>query len=169
MKIELKNVKINKSFSQETTCFMASVYINGNRAAYAQNDGRGGNTYYRAYDRFAGLVEDAEKYCLTLPDEHVDLGNGSKFVLSQSLETVIDNLLIEKELEKEKKEIDKLCLSNIVWGKPNGGTYKYMGFKGKPTIEHVKNVSNGQQSLDRLINRVKSQLVEGEVIFNKNI
>lgn len=125
MKIELKNVKINKSFSQETTCFMASVYINGNRAAYAQNDGRGGNTYYRAYDRFAGLVEDAEKYCLTLPDEHVDLGNGSKFVLSQSLETVIDNLLIEKELEKEKKEIDKLCLSNIVWGKPNGGTYKY--------------------------------------------
>jgi hypothetical protein len=41
MKIELKNVKINKMFSEETTCFIADVFINGKKTAYAKNDGRG--------------------------------------------------------------------------------------------------------------------------------
>lgn len=52
MKIELKNVKINLTFSEETTMFMADLFINGVLAGEANNDGRGGCTFYsvRTYD-----------------------------------------------------------------------------------------------------------------------
>jgi len=45
--IEIKNLKLNTHFSQETHCFTATVYIDGKRAFSAENEGRGGpNNYY---------------------------------------------------------------------------------------------------------------------------
>jgi hypothetical protein len=82
MKIELKNVKINLTFSEETTMFMADLVINGVLAGEANNDGRGGCTFYsvRTYDakkrtflsdsekeRNKELLKQAEAYCLSLP------------------------------------------------------------------------------------------------------
>ena len=49
MKLELKNVKINEAFSEETLMFKADLYVNGKKIAYAENDGRGGCTFYREY------------------------------------------------------------------------------------------------------------------------
>ena len=108
MKIELKNVKINEAFSEETTCFMADVHINGKKVAYAKNDGHGGCTFYHAYEGQRELLEQAEKFCKGLPKEKFDFGGGRVHEFEQSLESVIDKLLGEKELEKERKKIDKL-------------------------------------------------------------
>lgn len=36
MKIEVRNVKINQAFSQETLCFTADVFIDGVKAAHAR-------------------------------------------------------------------------------------------------------------------------------------
>lgn len=45
--IEIKNLKLNTHFSQETHCFTATVYIDGKRAFSAENEGCGGpNNYY---------------------------------------------------------------------------------------------------------------------------
>lgn len=47
--IELKNLDVSKSLSEETWAFTATVYLNGERVATAENDGRGGHTMLRKY------------------------------------------------------------------------------------------------------------------------
>jgi len=168
MKIELKNLKINQAFSEETTCFMADVFVNGKKVAHARNDGRGGCTDYYPYEGQRELLNLAEDFCKRLPKEKVDFG-GTIHEFAQSLESVIDNLLFEKEKEKEQKKIEKLCENNIVWGKPNGMSYKMLSFKGKIKFADVKKTIQGQKALERLVDRVKGELKEGEEIFNKNL
>ena len=168
MKIELKNVKVNAMFSEETTCFMADVFINGKKVAHAKNDGRGGCTDYYPYEGQRELLRQAELFCKTLPTKPIDFGD-RVVEFAQSLESVIDDLLFEKEKAKEQKKIDKLCETNIVFGKPNGMTYRYIGFNGRVKIADVKKSIVGQKALEKLINRVKGELREGEIIFNKNL
>lgn len=168
MKIELKNLRVNSMFSEETTCFKADVFINGKKVAYASNEGRGGCTDYYPYEGQRELLRQAEEYCKALPKNQVEIG-GRMHEFAQSLESVIDDLVFEKEKQKEQKKIDKLCETNIVFGKPNGMTYRYIGFNGRPKIADVKKSIVGQKALEKLINRVKGELREGEIIFNKNL
>jgi hypothetical protein len=42
MELTLKNVKIVEAMSEETTCFAASIYIDGKRAGLVRNRGYGG-------------------------------------------------------------------------------------------------------------------------------
>jgi hypothetical protein len=42
MKLELKNIKYFASGSQETPCYTATVYVDGKKAIYVDNDGHGG-------------------------------------------------------------------------------------------------------------------------------
>ena len=168
MKIELKNVKVNEAFSEETTCFMADVFVNGKKVAHAKNDGRGGCTDYYPYEGQRELLNQAELFCKSLPTKPIDFGD-RVVNFDQSLESVIDDLLFEKEKAKEQKKIDKLCETNIVFGKPNGIAYRYIGFNGRPKIADVKKSIVGQKALEKLINRVKGELREGEIIFNKNL
>lgn len=114
MKIELKNVDINLKFSEETIMFMANVYVEGKKVAYAQNDGRGGATYYNIYarpetlyERNLELVEQAEVYCDALPDELLTYefnGEMRTIELKSSLTYVIDKLVEEYIENKESKK-----------------------------------------------------------------
>ena len=99
MKIELKNIKINLTFSEETTMFMADIYVNGKKTAYANNDGRGGCTFYNSYHA-PNNDEDlrqAEAFCKALPKVRVEEYN---FEYDMNLEHFIDNL-VTAELEKK--------------------------------------------------------------------
>ena len=60
--IEIKNLKLNKHFSQETHCFTATVYIDGKRAFSTENEGRGGPNNYYPYGKTqkAGAKRDAQ-------------------------------------------------------------------------------------------------------------
>ena len=168
MKLQLKNIYLNERFSEETNCFKADLFVNGKKVAYTENDGRGGCTYYHHYENQRDIVRQAEEYCKTLPKQIINFGGEDK-EYNQTLESVIDDLVFAKEKEKEQKKIDKLCENHIVWGKPNGYSYKQISFNGKPKFADVKKTIVGQIALDNLINRVKSELKEGEEIFNKNI
>jgi len=159
MKIELKNIKVNKMFSEETTCFTADVFINGKKTAYAKNDGRGGNTNIQPYVGMS--LNEVYNFCKTLP---------KKFGYPQTLDYLIDDLLFEKEKEKEQKKINKLCLTNIVWGKENGTSYTKISFKGSPKLEDLKKTTVGKTALKSLIEKVKKEYMkEGEVLFNDNL
>lgn len=164
MKIQLKNVKINDSFSEETICFKADVFVNGKKIAYAENEGRGGCTFTNAYPEKRSEFLELEKYCKSLPKRVYEFGE-----FDNDLESVIDDLLNEKIKEKEQKKIDKLCLTSIVYGVPGGISYSYIGFKGKPKLEDLKKTAQGQKSLNNLVNKVKAGLEKGQVIFNTNI
>jgi hypothetical protein len=168
MKIELKNLRVNTMFSEETICFKADVFVDGKKVAYAENEGRGGCTSYHPYPNQHELVKQVENYCKSLPKQIIDFG-GEEREFNQSLESVIDDLVNTKEKEKEQKKIDKLCENNIVYGKPNGYSYKLIGFKGKQKFIDLKKTVQGQKALENLINLVKSELKDGEEILNKNL
>ena len=168
MKIELKNVKVNQAFSEETTCFIADLFVNGKKVAHAKNYGRGGCTDYYPYEGQRELLKQAELFCKELPKKPIDFGD-KVHEFDQSLESVIDDLLFEKEKAKEEKKIIKLCETHIVFGKPNGYSYRMIGFNGKQKIDDVKKSIVGQKALEKLINRVKGELREGEIIFNNNL
>ena len=44
MKLTLKKIKVYDELSEETICFTAELYADGNKVATVKNDGRGGST-----------------------------------------------------------------------------------------------------------------------------
>jgi hypothetical protein len=170
MKIEIKNIKINKSFSEETICFKADVYVNGVKTAYASNDGRGGCTFYNRYEGKEALLEQAEAYAKSLPS-HTYEGFGKPMVIESDLEGIIDQAIDDKfnegERAKAEKQLAKDMEKNICFGVPNSGSYRMIGYK--IPLKAVAMSLQGRVSLVKLYERVKGELKEGEVIFNKDL
>lgn len=67
MKLELKNIKYANWASQETACYDATLYIDGQPFATVSNSGHGGADCLDLDPRFKGnwseTLEKAEKYC----------------------------------------------------------------------------------------------------------
>jgi hypothetical protein len=161
MKIELKNVKINLTFSEETTMFMGDVYVNGKKTAYANNDGRGGCTFYNSYHS-PNNDEDlrqAEAYCLSLPKVRVEEYD---FEYDMNLEHFIDDLVTAELEKKEKKKLEKKMLDTIMWGKPNG--HSYMQVKFKIPLAKVPTTR-----LQEVVDKYKKEFKSGDVFLNTNL
>jgi hypothetical protein len=161
MKIELKNIKINLTFSEETTMFMADVYVNGKKTAYANNDGRGGCTFYNSYHA-PNNDEDlrqAEAYCKTLPKVRVEEYD---FEYDMNLEHFIDNLVTAELEKKEKKKLEKKMLDTIMWGKPNGHSYTQVKFK-------VPLAKVPTTRLQEIVDKYKKEFKEGDEFLNTNL
>lgn len=63
MKIELRSVKYAAFASQETSCFEATVYIDGVKSGDVRNEGHGGCNWYSP----RGLEERLDAHAKTLP------------------------------------------------------------------------------------------------------
>jgi hypothetical protein len=167
MKLQLKNVKINEAFSEETLMFKADLYVNGKKVAYANNDGRGGCTFYREYSReLSLLLKQAEDYCKTLPSKFHTYGEKTLEIKS-TLENWIDNIIYDisnkKEIEKHKKKLAKDMLRGICYGNDNG--YKILHWTGY-TLEQILNRNEGREQVTKKIKELVSQ---GETILNTNL
>jgi hypothetical protein len=161
MKIELKNIKINLTFSEETTMFMADVYVNGKKTAYANNDGRGGCTFYNSYHS-PNNDEDlrqAEAYCLSLPKVRVEEYD---FEYDMNLEHFIDDLVHAELEKKEQKKLEKQMANSIMWGKPKGHSYSQVKFK-------VPLAEIPTTRLQEVVDKYKKELKEGDVFLNTNL
>ena len=161
MKIELKNIKINLTFSEETTMFMADVYVNGKKTAYANNDGRGGCTFYNSYHS-PNNDEDlrqAEAYCLSLPKVRVEEYD---FEFDMNLEQFIDDLVHAELQKKEQKKLEKQMTNSIMWGKPKGHSYSQVKFK-------VPLAEIPTTRLQEVVDKYKKELKEGDVFLNTNL
>lgn len=167
MKLELKNVKINQEFSEETLMFKADLYVNGKKVAYANNDGRGGCTFYREYSReLRPLLEQAEAYCKTLPSKFSTYGEKTieiKSCLEYWIDDVVCDMSNKKEADKFEKKKQKNMLTNILYGDPNA--YKMIGWKNI-TIEQLLNRNDGRQVLR---NKIQELVSRGETILNTNL
>jgi hypothetical protein len=86
MKIELRGVKYAAFASQETSCFSATVYIDGVKAGTAENSGHGGATMIHPRD----LNDRLEAHAKTLPVEKTRYGD-----MQPSAESIIDDLLMD--------------------------------------------------------------------------
>lgn len=67
MKLELRNIKINKQLSEETHCYSATLYADGKAVAQVGNRGHGGPDECYALEGKAEALNAAIAYCKTLP------------------------------------------------------------------------------------------------------
>ena len=78
MKVEVKNVKIHDELSEETTCFSATLYIDGKQVATVTNRGQGGAHEYGFKDHklqtefFAWADAKPTEYDIEKADQIVD-------------------------------------------------------------------------------------------------
>lgn len=166
MQIELKKIKFSEHLSEETNAFTAEIYINGKNAGYAKNDGHGGSTFYHAYEGKRDLIQQAEQYCLTLPQI-----NYGTFQIDMNLENKIDQLFEEWLKTKDEAKINKKLQKDMVDGlciKTNGGYEKITWKSGKTTvtIAQMLQVENGKKMLRDKIAQMRG---EGKEILNTNI
>lgn len=170
MKLEVKNIKINKSFSEETICFKADVFVNGIKTGYASNDGHGGSTFINCYEGKRELLAQAEAYAKTLPSHFYEYG-GKKMEIKSDLEGIVDQVIDDKFNESERvkanKKLENDMIKNICFGIPNGNSYRMIGFNAP--LKAVAMSVQGRVALVKLYERVKGELKEGEEIFNKDL
>lgn len=67
LKVELRNVKIAKNLSEETTAFTGCLYVDGVYAADLENRGNGGSTAILARPGQRAAVEAFEAWAQALP------------------------------------------------------------------------------------------------------
>jgi hypothetical protein len=161
MKIELKNIKINLTFSEETIMFQADVFVNGKKTAYANNDGRGGCTFYNSYHA-PNNDEDlrqAEAFCKALPKVRVEEYD---FEYDMNLEHFIDNLIEDELKKKEQKKLEKKMADTIMWGIPNGNCYVQVKFK-------IPLAKIPTTRLQEFVDKYKKEFQEGHKFLNTNL
>ena len=173
MDIQIKNIKINKSFSEETICFTADVYVNGVKTAYARNDGRGGSTHYCSYHKPNNDrdLHQAEAYAKSLPSTVIDLDGGRNITLESNLENLIDDAVDKKFNEGERAKIEKTLKkhmeTDICFGVPNGTGYKRVGY-GKVPLKAV--CLTNRPLVQNLVDRIRREHCTGGVeILNTNL
>jgi hypothetical protein len=101
MKIELKGLKVARFMSEETTCFTATVYIDGKKAGEARNDGHGGPTMIHP----AQLRDTLDCWASNLPEVVTDMigDDGKPFTYRPDAETIIDDLVLTAQMEGDLK------------------------------------------------------------------
>ena len=115
-KVEVKELKLYESMSQETSCFEAVIYVDDVALIHAQNDGHGGsNSYYWVYpDQSVGSPYNyVEKIDSFLSSKFQPLvlhkGTENEFVLPYDLEQFIETNI---SLQEQKKDFNRI-MKNI--------------------------------------------------------
>lgn len=127
MKIELKNIQYNDAMSEETSCYSASLYVDGTKIGIVSNHGHGGCDDFQG-DRAA--FERANAWCIANLPKWPGIGGE---LLDTDLEIHCGDLLNEYI---ERRDFKRLIRSHAVFKASDSRIYqtKYGG-KRKPDPE----------------------------------
>lgn len=157
MKIEIKNIKLNLSFSEETICFMADVYVDGKKVFYARNEGHGGSTDVSPYPNNSKKLEEVNNFLRTEDD-----------IYCSPIERYVDDIIYayadKKEREKADKRLAKEMLKGLIISKNNLQSYSIIHWK--MPLADVFNCKGGAELVKETIAKYTA---EGYVVFNTNI
>jgi len=106
MKIELRRVSYNAALSQETAAFAAEVWIDGELAFHARNQGTGGADFYRQVGRWTEAEVNAWLTANRLPRSL-----GDDLACDHDLEIEVSDLLIRAI---EGKRLKRLLRTNLI-------------------------------------------------------
>ena len=150
--MELKNLSHNVTFSEETHCFRASVYINGKRMFSASNGGNGGPNFYspsdfgkgkEAFDEAMAIArEEAKQYTL----KKIELGEDLQWAIDAFGDGKSDELIdwLITDLINEQltlKEMRKTLKKKVTVYDPKSNDILHLG-KDKPTDEILEKYKN---------------------------
>lgn len=123
-RITLRNLKIAKFASKETTCFAANVYFDGTFLGSAENDGNGGCTFFHYGNDEAERANLAEAYAESIRNP----GDGRSF--DGPLVDLIDELVFREQANKEITAHLKRAFKTKVLFIKNGKVWS-MAHKGR--------------------------------------
>jgi len=127
VKVELKNVKIHRDMSEETTCFSATLYIDGVKAAMVANRGTGG-----VHDiHFLMDTSDLHRRFNEWVDEQPPLDLGSH-AIPADVDVVIDRLLDQYEITRQHK---RWCSKGLTFRLKSDAEGSYRQLKVKYTLK----------------------------------
>ena len=120
--IELRRFQHAAFASQETHCFSAEVWVNGEHAFDARNEGHGGSDHYfpaprKGYreilnhDAMKKGMETLKAYCETLPPH--EFGEGRSIPID--VEILIGNLVNDKLMERERRRLFNACKKRVLF------------------------------------------------------
>ena len=157
--MELKNLSHNATFSEETHCFRASVYINGKRMFTASNSGNGGANSYSppdfgkvgtGSDSWKGEFEEsmslareeAKRYTL----KKIELGEDLQWAMDAFGDGKSDELIdwLITDLINEQltlKEMRKTLKKKVTVYDPKSNDILHLG-RDKPTDEILEKYKN---------------------------
>jgi hypothetical protein len=169
MKLQVKKVKVNLDFSEETICFKADIYINGIKSCYASNEGHGGSTGVWCYDSVGkSLMIQAEKY-LSEQQPIVHIYKDDSWEEKQTLTTFVDDFIDDyvKDMEHKKfsKKLNKDMERGIVVSNNNLESYSLVSWKGHKLSDILRR-PDGELVLKNTINEYKHK---GYTIHNTNL
>ncbi len=171
MKLELKKVKINLTFSEETIMFRADVYIDGEHIGEAENEGRGGCTWvtHLGTERSKQLLQKAFEHFKTLPPHKFKDGGGREYEIDSSLDGAIDDIISKMVEEKERKSLEKKMAKSmekgLVYSKGIPGSYVTITW-GKLTMAQMLARPDGFIKVREAIEEVEKK---GYKVLNTNI
>ena len=112
--IQLKNVKVAHNMSEETIAFTATLHINGKKAAYVKNEGRGGDNHPRFLDR--ELETEFLKFCLSLPPHYLYDDDEPTKVIDGPFPMTYDGFIGDLLAEwMDNDQWKKVCKKGIVY------------------------------------------------------
>ena len=153
----MKNIKVNETFSEETTMFRANLYVNGKKVGECENDGHGGSTFIHQVSK--GSLDEVTEFCKNLPPR--TYSSGGEYPMD--LECMVDDLLNDFLIQKDEKKLIKNMLKGILYGSPNH--YQMIGWKNM-TLEHILTNPKGYLRVKELVKELKEK---GKVILNTNL
>ena len=106
MKIELRRISYNAALSQETAAFAAEVWIDGELAFHARNQGTGGADFYRQVGRWTEAEVNAWLTANRLPRSL-----GDDLACDHDLEIEVSDLLMGAV---EGKRLKRLLRTNLI-------------------------------------------------------
>lgn len=171
MDIQLKNIKIAETLSEETIAFTADLYIDSKCVGYCSNEGRGGPTSYHANKpEHRNLIIQAEDYCKKLPPVSLGIMEGKEVNTADSLEFFIDRYVADTWNGKAKKKFEQRKARDMKTSILFGDDESYTCFNfSKPLSEILKYHINPVQFLnDHLVNIAK-KMKPGQRILNTNL
>lgn len=161
MNLELKKVKVIPQLSEETTCFYATLYVDGQPAADCSN--RGG-----------GAMTDVRFYCMDVKNKVMEWCNQNpvvNFIRNKKYEFKgvdirIDELLMEYRMKKELKAKQKkaLVLHENKLKDPDYVIHKYLNLR--MDIDSLMKDNVGRNALKQKILEYRHK---GITVMNTNI
>ena len=106
MQIELRRISYNAALSQETAAFAAEVWIDGELAFHARNQGTGGADFYRQVGRWTEAEVNAWLTANRLPRSL-----GDDLACDHDLEIEVSDLLMRAV---EGKRLKRLLRTNLI-------------------------------------------------------
>lgn len=138
--IELKNVKITEKLSEETPCFTATMYVDGQRFCEASNRGFGGPNDYKPLPKTPAGTQNVVAAKIReineeLKDYRIPTGWGNGYI-TPDIDCVVNSKVSEHARDKEIKK----TLKKVAYYKPEDGEIYVLPSKHKPTPETLKAV-----------------------------